>query len=347
MEIVELNISDIKPYERNAKKHPKKQVKQIAASIQEFGMCDPIGIWGDDNIIIEGHGRLLALKSLGYETAPCIRLDHLNDEQRRAYTLAHNKVAESEWEFDLLGDELGDIFNIDMNQFGFDFAADDEEDKGKIKQNERSRTDNGYNLNILDKKSTDGFYQMPIIECDNFIPKQIKSFNYALSSSEYDCGIHFFIDDYQFERVWNSPFDYVDKLQEFDCIFSPDFSLYTDMPIAMKIWNVYRSRLIGQFYQNCGLKVIPTISWCEKDTFAFCFDGIPKKSVVAVSTIGVKQSEKAFTIWKDGMDEMIKRIEPKTIIVYGGEVDYDYKNIKVVYFKNSNTSKFGEETDED
>lgn len=151
--------------------------------------------------------------------------------------------------------------------------------------------------------------------------------------------MHFYIDDYQFERLWNSPYDYIDKLSEFDCIFSPDFSLYMDMPIAMKVWNIYRSRLIGQFYQSCGIKVIPTISWAEEATFSFCFDGIPEGSIVSVSTIGVKRDKDAFNIWKAGMDEMIKRIKPKAILVYGGALEYDYKDIKVIYYDNENTER--------
>lgn len=124
-----VNINDLKKYHKNAKKHPKEQVKRIANSIKEFGMCDPIGVWGKDNLIIEGHGRLMALKRLGYKEAPIIRLDHLSEEQRKAYTLAHNKSAESEWDFEILADELESIINIDMMDFGFDLQMDDEEPK--------------------------------------------------------------------------------------------------------------------------------------------------------------------------------------------------------------------------
>lgn len=121
------NINDLKKYHKNAKKHPKEQVNRIANSIKEFGMCDPIGVWGKDNLIIEGHGRLMALKKLGYEKAPIIRLDHLSEEQRKAYTLAHNKSAESEWDFEILSDELKSIVDIDMMDFGFDLSLEDEE----------------------------------------------------------------------------------------------------------------------------------------------------------------------------------------------------------------------------
>lgn len=129
LKIEYVNINDLKKYHKNAKKHPKEQVKRIANSIKEFGMCDPIGVWGEDNLIIEGHGRLMALKKLGYKKAPIIRLDHLSEEQRKAYTLAHNKSSESEWDFEILTEELNSIVDIDMMDFGFDLSIDEEEPK--------------------------------------------------------------------------------------------------------------------------------------------------------------------------------------------------------------------------
>ena len=124
-----VSIDKIKPYQRNARKHDSKSIEVIANSISEFGMADPIAVWGKENIVIEGHGRLLALKQLGYDKAPIIHLDYLTDEQRRAYTLAHNKTAEfSEWDMELLTDEAESIFNIDLSDFGFDLSDDEEEE---------------------------------------------------------------------------------------------------------------------------------------------------------------------------------------------------------------------------
>lgn len=120
MEIVELKLDELTPFENNAKIHTDKDVDVIANSIKEFGMNDPVGIWGDKNIIVEGHGRLLALKKLGYEKVPCIRLDHLTDEQRRMYTLTHNKSAElSEWDFEKLEQEMKQL-EFELSNFGFD-----------------------------------------------------------------------------------------------------------------------------------------------------------------------------------------------------------------------------------
>lgn len=114
-------IEDIKPYENNAKLHPQQQIQQIKNSILEFGFDDPIAIW-KDNIIIEGHGRLIAAQELGYKEIPVIRLDDLTDEQRRAYTLVHNQLTmNTGFDIEMLNIELGGIDRIDMSDFGFEF----------------------------------------------------------------------------------------------------------------------------------------------------------------------------------------------------------------------------------
>ena len=128
MEIITLPIEQITPYENNARRHEDDDVGAIAASIKEFGFSDPIGIWGEKNVIVEGHGRLMAAKKLKLKEVPCIRLDHLTDEQRRAYALAHNQTAAlSSWDIDLLGNELDGILDIDMSSFGFDLSSFEEE----------------------------------------------------------------------------------------------------------------------------------------------------------------------------------------------------------------------------
>lgn len=130
LKIEYLPIENLKPYNKNARKHSDKDINAIANSIKEFGFSDPIGIWGNENIIVEGHGRLLAAKRLGMMAVPVIRLDHLTDEQRKAYALAHNKTAElSSWFDELLRTELTDIENIDMELFGFDVSSLNDEDK--------------------------------------------------------------------------------------------------------------------------------------------------------------------------------------------------------------------------
>ena len=118
----------LKEYENNAKLHPQEQIDQIKKSITEFGMNDPIAIW-KDNIIIEGHGRLIACKQLNIEIVPIIRLDNLTDEQRKAYTLVHNQTTmNTGFDIDILNQELANI-DLDMSEFGFDIELDDIEEQ--------------------------------------------------------------------------------------------------------------------------------------------------------------------------------------------------------------------------
>lgn len=345
MEISMTSIEKLKPYDKNAKIHTTQQIQEIANSIQEFGFLDPIGIW--NNTIVEGHGRYEAAKLLGMDEVPCINLDQLTDEQRKAYTLAHNQITlNSGFDIDILNNELMDIENIDMSDFGFDLSFMNVAQEEEVKENERERTNKEYNLELYDETETDGFYQMPIIQNDNVIPDDLIGVNYMLTSDNKSVGIHMYVDDYQFERFWNDPDKHIDKMKEYQCVFSPDFSLYLDMPIAMKIWNIYRSRMLGNYWQRKGIKVIPTISWAEDKTFQFCFDGIPKGSIVSVSTIGVKQDPYALSIWKAGMDAMISKIEPSMILVYGGELEYDYQGIPVKYYENKVTKRMKESKEE-
>ena len=123
MEIITLPIDELTPDPNNAKDHPRWQINQIKASIEQFGNLDPIGVWGDENLIVEGHGRLEALKELGYHEAECIRLDWLTEEERRAYALAHNKLTmNSGFIPEALDMNLDAIAEIDMSQFGFELS---------------------------------------------------------------------------------------------------------------------------------------------------------------------------------------------------------------------------------
>ncbi len=130
---------------------------------------------------------------------------------------------------------------------------------------------------------------------------------------------HFFLDDYRFESVWRNPRKSLPKVQKYPFVLTPDFSLYRDYPLAAQLWNVYRSRWCGAYWQRQGLWVIPTISWGSAESYPFCFFGIPKGSVVAVSAVGVKWRTDmlAYTLFVNGFQEMVQRIEPATVIAYG------------------------------
>ena len=349
MQIEYLPLDALTPYENNPRNNDAA-VAAVAASIRSFGFKVPIVI-DRCGVIVTGHTRLKAAKRLGLQTVPCIRAADLTPEQVRAFRLADNKVAEkAAWDPGRLEIELDALeldVDMDMSDFGFELGqiepieaaaaaatTEEPEDDGWY-GDERARTTDAYNRKLIDRaRLTDDRWQMPVLRPEHRVPADLIGFNYAKTSDHTDAGVHFYVDDYQFERVWNRPERYVDLLFGFDCVLTPDFSLYTEMTTPIKIWNVWRSRLLGAYWQKQGLIVIPTLQWCEEAGFDYCFTGLPKESVVSVSTIGVKRDENALALWRAGMDEAIARLHPETILLYGGRVDYDFGDIRVVEYGN-------------
>jgi hypothetical protein len=167
--------------------------------------------------------------------------------------------------------------------------------------------------------------------CD-FVPDELLPFNYAKSSVDTNKTLHFFIDDYQFERLWNSPEKYLELIKQFNGTLTPDFSMYMDMPRPMQQWNEYRRRALGNYWQRNGIKVIPTLSWSDKHSYGFCFQGLPKHSTYAVSTVGVRTDQKAQKAWREGMDAAIRVLKPKRILLYGANIGYDFGDVEVIEY---------------
>lgn len=147
-------------------------------------------------------------------------------------------------------------------------------------------------------------------------------------------GIHFYCHDYQIERFWNSPDRYIPLLREFGAVCSPDFSMYRDHPKAVNIWNAYKRHWVAAYWQQNGIKVIPTLSWVDKDSYEYCFDGEPKNSIVSVSTVGIMNDWYAMKLFESGIQEAFKRLNPTQVLWYGkpfGDMDFNATVIKPYY----------------
>lgn len=164
-----------------------------------------------------------------------------------------------------------------------------------------------------------GKYQIPEIlpiqygGCCEFI-----DFNAAKSAQDRSGkGVHFFIDDYRFNRVWTMPERYINMLSQYSYVMSPDFSTYTDFPMAIQIYNHYRKHWLAAYWQECGINVIPTISWGTEDSYNWCFDGEPAHGVVAVSSVGTQRNKQSKELFLLGYQRMVEALEPDTILFYG------------------------------
>lgn len=336
MQVVNMKIEDLIPYENNPRKNDKA-VKYVAESIKQFGFRIPI-IIDKDNVVICGHTRLKSAKKLKLKEVPCVVADDLTEEQIKAFRVADNKVAEkAEWDFELLDLEIESLPDFNFEDFGFEFETEEEpeEEAPKEKKNERLRTDEAYNLKHFDEYRTEGKWQMPILAPCDKVPKRLIGFNYAMTSTDYEAGIHFYLDDYQFERVWNQPEKYIDILRKFDCVLTPTYSLYMDMSRPTKVYNSFRGKLLGQMMQDAGIDVIPLVYWAGEESYEYCFDGLPENSTLSTLTLGTSDPE-VWSVYKPGLEELIKRKKPKRLLLYGNglELDFDFGDIEILYYTN-------------
>ena len=326
MNVEYVSPEELIPYKGNAKLHPADQVEHIANSISMFGWTQPIVI-DEKSVVVIGHGRLAAAKRLHLDKVPVIRRDDLTEEQIRALRIVDNRVAKSKTDTDLIAEELSSIVDIDMEQFGFDLDVDidlsldddDDEPRSSLQHNvfenqERMRfpSDNYYGFPTLSGSQTVGDKMLRF--CDW---KDIKDPENYIA--------HFYYDDYKFISAWREPDKYIERLRKFKAVVAPDFSLYTDFPITLQILSCYRRQWCGAYWESMGIDVIPDVVWGEKKSFDFCFDGIPKHSTVAVSSVGVKRDKdwnnETSSLFLDGYNEMLKRLEPTAILYYGDMID--------------------------
>ena len=163
LNIVYKNIKELKPYKKNAKKHSKEQVEQIANSIKEFGFTQPV-IIDKNNCVVAGHGRILGAKKAGLKQVPTVCLEDLTEEQIKAYRLVDNKLNESDWDFSLLDEELGVLSeDIDMGLFGFEFDEIEEEEQKKKVEFEVKK-ENKIIITCKTKRQTEDLYKRLIEE---------------------------------------------------------------------------------------------------------------------------------------------------------------------------------------
>ena len=315
-------IGEIKPYEGNAKKHTQKQIERIKQSITDFGFNDPIAVWHGE--IVEGHGRLYAAREMGLSKVPIIRLDGLTDEQRKAYTLVHNKLTmDTGFDMKMLEAEIEALPEIDMEQFGFELPDLPDQPLEPV---EPSASHNVFENQEKRQYDTDNWYGIPNMEATDVTGDKLLRFcDFNQIQDHVNYIAHFYYDDFKFINAWRQPDKYLDKLRKFKAVISPDFSLYTDFPRALQILSCYRRQWCGSYWQEKGLTVIPDVVWGDEESYKFCFLGIPKHSTVAVSTVGVTNDEdwnnKKDSLFLKGYNEMMNRLEPKTVILYGSEID--------------------------
>lgn len=201
------------------------------------------------------------------------------------------------------------------------------------------------NMFNLEKRSFPGVgeWKIPQIEPVEYCPgTDWVSFLDAKKQAGPDASCHFYLDDYRFLRVWNNPEQYIPLLSRFRQVLSPDFSLFTDYPKVLQLYNHYRKHWLAAFWQERGVRVIPTICWSTPDSYAWCFDGEPKESVVSVSSTGCCMGAAQKKAFNDGYAAMILALHPSKVIYFGKDIltDDNAFAADVEFIKGSFSDRF-------
>ena len=154
-------------------------------------------------------------------------------------------------------------------------------------------------------------------------------------------ALHFFLDDYRFrDAVWCNLEGTTFEISKYDFFLTPDLSLWKDLPTDYyNRQNIFRSRFVGAYWQLCGLSVIPTASWGDLNSFSYCFEGLPERSVIAVSGMGNRRTSDAFNRWCYGLRRLEDSKCPTLIIVYGEEIDVPGLNTPLHFIPDFITTK--------
>ena len=207
--------------------------------------------------------------------------------------------------------------------------------------NEKFNNYDVFHAFLVENADFDGYIELPVIKTSDKLPEKVVTFSKAMSKSwsDFDRWVVFYEHDKEFERLWNNPKQYLDKLKKFKGVISPDFSLYRNMPLVMQMWNTYRGRALAVWLQNNGIEIIPNVRFGDERTFSFCFDGIEENKTVAVGTHGCIKRKEDKIFFKIGLARMVQRLSPKIIIVYGSAPDNIFKpyrdmGIKIIAFES-------------
>ena len=174
------------------------------------------------------------------------------------------------------------------------------------------------NLNIM-WLTGEGQWGIPEIEpLYEYEDTEFMGFNYALGDKDpKNKGLHFFLDDYQFKRVWNDPRRYLPIIQRYKYVIAPDFTIACTMPPAVNLWHHYQKHWCASLWQYFGVKVIPSIRWSDSSSFDWCLDGEPRNAVIAVSATGMGNDRREQENFKAGFKEAMTELKPKRVLYFG------------------------------
>jgi hypothetical protein len=338
LKIEYVDINELKPAEYNPRKANKKQIEDIKKSIERFGLVDPLIVNNAENrknIVIGGHLRLKVAKEMGYKEVPVVYVNIPDIEKEKELNIRLNKNT-GEFDYDLLAnfdeDFLKDI-GFDEKELNFFVDINDLEiEKEKIKNDKVLELSE----NLLNFE-TDNKYDIPKLRedrCLNNVPDNIKidiaskegaTGNLVLfSKRNYYKGdksqalLCFYEWDEKFDVFWRETKKIAEEILKDNWfgVITPNWSLYRSDPIAFQIFNTFRSRYIGRYLQELGIKVIPDVNFSDERSYEFCLMGIPKNLNYISIQAQTLNTDIDYYYFQKGVNFILENLIPKNVLVY-------------------------------
>ena len=335
--------STIRPHPRNPNRHPTEQIALLAKNIRALGWRHPVIVSKLSGYIVAGHARIEAAKLLNINAVPVDYQPFASTEEEMAYLIADNRIAElAERDNAILKDLLQELDTgaTDMDLTGYteqaleelmtqthqEEDAEQKIDDGVFALKEDAIFSGANRYGIPDLLPSMLANPPPPASCwtggeakesgqimlygSNAFPEDVK-----------DAVLAFYVDDYRFEKVWSDAVSTIDKLRKkwFAAIISPDFSVWRDDPVAVQIWNIYRSRWCARYWQECGVKIIPSLNWSDDASYDFAFLGLPIGAPVVSCQCRTTRSRKGKEFFCRGISKAVEILRPESVWIYGGQ----------------------------
>ena len=198
--------------------------------------------------------------------------------------------------------------------------------------------DNGpMNIELFRSLSFTSTHEMPVVKPYNGGTPQYLVPHYRLKNTTMTCGVCpcFYTADRNFERAWSNPRAFSKTLMRYSYVLSPDFSVYLDMPRPMQLASILKNKALAAWWQECGLNVIPSVSWTTVEHIEEDLEGWPKHSVIAINSTRLGRDRRAKHNWVEGYEATISILEPSFILRYGARQDGEKEEISR-YYPNCN-----------
>ena len=180
-----------------------------------------------------------------------------------------------------------------------------------------------------------GPWQLPTVRPCYTVPKGVTGFDQLRPKTPRNLFVHWHSWDNEFETIWRNPQKHLRRLQEFPGIFMPDFSQFSDFDFPLCLWNLRRNRLLGNWYWENDVEVMPCATWWDEYSLEHCLDGLPKRSLIEVSNVNTCHTLESERIFEMGLNKVRDVLDPLAIILYGKRLKRPFDGPPILFFQNS------------